>query len=205
MFSWHWWGAQYLCLCLHPCSPYHLVVFKSNRILEELFHNHVWNPRDWKHTLFIHCHFGSCLVLSWVKTTTVLSFAHLLACRCIILQWTPFGRSTGNIKFSLRGSTKKYYTKWQPFFHIVVKGLQFVLSSIIQYSVKHQNILSIYANCMLGMLWYIFIYKSKLIWDEMLFIHWLYLFLVISLKKQIYSYKKIQNTVYYSFIQHWLK
>lgn len=116
MFSWHWWSPQYPCLCPHPCSPYHLVVFKSNRILEELFHNHVWNP--------------------------------------------------GNIKFSLRGSTKKYYTKWQPLFHIVVKGLQFVLSSIIQYSVKHQKILSIYANCMLGMLWYIHLQEqTNLGWD----------------------------------------
>lgn len=56
------------------------------------------------------------------------------------------------LNFLLEDQLKKYYTKWQPFFHIVVKGLQFVLSSIIQYSVKHQNILSIYANCMLGML-----------------------------------------------------
>lgn len=45
----------------------------------------------------------------------------------------------------------------------------------------------------------IFIYKSKLIWDGMLFNHWLHLFLVISLKKQIYSYKKIQNKVLIQF------
>lgn len=105
-------------------------LLEANRVLEELFHDHVISSRCSYHSLSAHCHFGVPSNYSEFSkpTLNVLAFASLTVSRRILLHWKlpkpPAEQSwqtdlmsflqLEKIKFSLRGSTEKFYTTWQP-------------------------------------------------------------------------------------------